>query len=149
MPDSFASAREKPKVWKFIQDAAGPMTAPNNRRRDWRVTADGETSIFVTYSKYYESSDCWWYGIDPKDLTEWMSYKQAFIVFVVDHEGETLVVPVQQPHSHIQKSTLALDKKSGHFKLHLVPSTGKYRFRELPGFELTGYYRNFSSLAGN
>jgi hypothetical protein len=146
MPDSLASAREKPKVWKVIEHELGPMRMPTARRRDWRVTRDGKTFVFVTYSKYYEAADCWWYGLAPGDLAVWRKYENAFVIFVAEHEQEAIVIPVDQLDAQLKKIHLPIDKKTGHFKLHLILAIGRYRFRELPRFDISGYYRNFALL---
>jgi len=148
MPDSVMSAQEKPKVWETIERQLGPMSKPSSRQHDWRATKDKTVSIYVTFSKYYRQSDCFWFGLKPEHLTQWRKgYKHAFLVFIMGNHSDILIIPLEQIAPYIERANLTLDKNYGYFKLHLTkPTYGRYLFRELPQFDASNFYNNYPLL---
>jgi hypothetical protein len=148
MPDSVMSAQEKPKVWEAIERHLGSMFKPYTRQHDWRITKNKKISIYVTFSKYYRQSDCFWYGLKPEHLTQLQKgYKHAFLVFVMGNHSDLLIIPLEQIAPYIDRANLTLDQTYGYFKLHLAKSTsGRYLFRELPHFDASNFYNNYALL---
>ena len=132
---------EKAKVKQQIDQIVGPMASPNRRRQDWLVNTRRDLSVFVTFSQ----DDPAWFDLNRKDLHSWQSYSRAFVVFVMRDHSEALIIPVPSLAPLLNNHML---DGGGNFNLHINFRGGRYRFTELPAFDLTPFHNNYTPLLG-
>jgi len=144
MPESKLSSQVKPEVWSRVERSLpGKMRLPRNRRRDWRISADGQVSVFVTFSKFYEESNRYWYDLSQEDIEKWEHYEKAFIVFVMGSHEEVLTVPLSILQEHFLKMHIVLDK-GGKITLHIIRKDNSYEFKELPNLNVAPFYNSYT-----
>lgn len=143
MTNHTKAKREKEEVRARIRRTVGPTYPPNRRRKDWLVTTDDNTSVFITFSQ----AGHLFYDVDVDDLREWTgSYDQAFVVFVLGTKREVLVVPASKLQSAIQSHRLE-PKGRNDYKLHVTTGpSGEYIFRETPTLDLTPFHNNYNVI---
>jgi hypothetical protein len=139
MPESGLSSQAKPKVWFRVESLLGRMRLPASNRRDWRISADGKVSIFVTFSKFHKESNRYWYDLSQVDIEKWEHYEKAFIVFVMGSHEEVVVIPLSVLQEQFRKMHILLDKGSK-ITLHIIRQDDSYEFRELPDLAVASFY---------
>ena len=136
---------EKNTVLAMIETHVGPTRSAHGRHW-WRLTRDFSISVFITYS----GSDPPWYDLSPRDLGQWLAYRQAFVAFVIGDHTEVLIVPALDVQELIQELKRNGYDPAGYgdYKLHLVHRGGMYRFREAPSFDTAGFLNGYGRLGG-
>lgn len=144
MSENSASRRAKQHVLALVEQRVGPTRPGAKRRRDWRVSADGATSVFVTFSREY-SSGSFFYDVSADDLRRWLETDRAYVVFVAGTAEEAFVVPVRELASRLLQHRPTTD--GGNYKLHLEVAPSGARFREVPDLSIACYRNGWSVLA--
>jgi hypothetical protein len=145
MPESRLSSQAKPEVWLRIESLLGKMRSPKTNRRDWRISADGKVSVFVTFSKLHkESGNRYWYDLSQVDIEKWEQYEKAFIVFVMGGHEKVMVIPLAILQEEFRKMHISLSKGSK-ITLHIIPDDDGYDFRELPDLDVAPFYNNYAA----
>lgn len=144
MTNHSKARREKEEVRARIRRIVGPIHQPNPRRKDWLVTTDDSTSVFITFSQ----ADHLFYDVNAEDMRDWpASYDQTFVVFVLGARDDVLVVPLSKLQSLVQNHGLE-PKGRGDYKLHIAMGPGgEYVFREAPTVDLSAFHNNYDVLA--
>lgn len=144
MSNHTRAQREKEEVWARIRRTVGPTHQPNPRRRDWLVTIDGSTSIFITFS----SEDHLFYDVNAQDIRDWSgSYEHAFVVLVLGSRVNVLTVPLKTLKKAIRDHNLQ-PKGNGDYKLHVtIGPRGEYVLREASEIDLSRFHNNYGMLA--
>jgi hypothetical protein len=143
--DDIRKAREeKFKVPQKIDQFVGRTRWVETRRPDWRITSDRRTSLFLTFSNFYEASDKTWYDINQNDLNLWKSYPRAFVIFVMGDSAHCLVIPVSTSETLLKGLVPASD---GTYKLLIKERSGRYAFIEQPRLDLAPFENMFGLLS--
>jgi hypothetical protein len=126
MPRSRLSVDETAAVWARLTKLTGSLQVVKPKP-NWRATADGRVSIHVAFSQTHRSkvkNQSWgWYGLNAEDLETTIShYEHAFVIFIIDKQDHTLVVPLSRIYGQITECSL--------------DSEGKYQFRLSLDFQL-------------
>ena len=118
------------------------MHLPERKRRDWRISADGKVSVFVTFLKFYRESNRYWYDLSQDDIEKWVHYEKAFIVFIMGSHEKVLAVPLSILQEHLRKKHILLDK-GGKNTLHIILEDNSYEFGELPNLDVAPFYNTY------
>jgi hypothetical protein len=145
MPHTSLSKEEKQAIWIRVQHAMGPVYTPS-RRPDWRLTKDNRTSVFVTFSQFYERPKQYWYDVGRDDLNNWRKYERAFVIFVAGSHRDTFIIPVVELREHIYQSNIIV-AQDGTFKLH-IKRDRFHQIVECPKLDIMAFYQNYSLLKG-
>ena len=147
MARSRLSSQVKSKTWITIEQLLDDvhLYALLNRRKDWRVSLDNKISIFVTYSKYIEAKDWYFFGIPFSNLDMWLKYEHSFIVFVLGDQNETLTIPTRDLKTHILKENIRTADDEA-YKLNIRRIVDDFVFLQLPEFNTAPFHNNLLSL---
>jgi hypothetical protein len=139
---------EKRKVWDRIQSIHGDLTVLG-RSDGWRGKEDKSLSVFLTFSKYYDSSKSYWYDININNITKWLEYEHAFAVFVAGDYETTFVVPAREIQVQIDLSSKTIPD-SGNYGIHIKRSSNSsFEIIEFSDFDLDKYLLRYDLLASN
>jgi hypothetical protein len=125
-------AAEKAAVLKKVETRLGPTEPESPRRPDWRISENGSTSVFITFSK----DEQLFYDVNGSDLEKWAKYACSFVVFVLGSADNALVLPLPVLRDSIVKTMTSGER--GNYKLHII-GTSRLRFSEAPDVDLDGY----------
>jgi len=142
MSRSSSADSEKDITRRFVRRLLGEVRQPVAYRPDWLITTDGAASVFITYAH----DDGLFYDVSDSDLTEWSRYQRAFVVFLMGCHSNGLVVPVSELRLRLASADRIPSAKYGDFKLHVVRTNSGLAFREIEGWELSGFLNNYFSL---
>lgn len=134
------SAYEVHKVREIAEKHIGPLFK-HKSRRNWYTTIDLGTSIYFTFSKYYELQRVWWYGFVSKDIEAMLEFRKAYIILIMGNHKNTLVIPAK-----IIKLILnnVRRKRDGNYTMHLVKDG--YAFKEAPSYDLRTYKNMYDQM---
>jgi hypothetical protein len=139
MPDTRESRYEKDRTLALIERAVGATHPVIRRRRDWRVSSDGQVSAFVTFSR----AEQLFYDVSPRDLEAFLKYPRSFVVFVMGDAQHALIIPSVELHGIVADLAVSTD---GNVKLHVAYAGYDYTFREAPRHSLLRYFNKFVQL---
>lgn len=142
MPRNTVSRREKAEVRERVEEQLGTTDQAATRRRDWRISQNGNTSVFLTFSR----SDQLFYDVNRDDLDEWREFDQAFVIFVMGTADDVIVVPVPVLDAHLRSEHHPAE--GGNYKLHIEGEGRQLTFRELPSLNLSHYRNSYAQLNG-
>lgn len=130
---------EKAAVLKVVEALLGRTVKAAPRRRDWRVSASGMTSVFITFSK----DDDLWYDVSKKDLEDWAAYTRSFVIFVMGASDDALVLPQAVLQERVLGRIKSKERKK--FTLH-ISGGSRLHFKEVPHVDLDDYRNAFDLL---
>ena len=140
MPPDKDPSVEKAAVLRLVESRIGPTRAVSSRRPDWHVSANGATSVFITFSK----DEDLFYDVSQDDLEAWSGYKKAFVIFVLGGSEDAAVLPLSLVRDRVVRKLKS--KERGNFKLH-VAKTARLQFREAPFVDLDDFRNAYELLA--
>ena len=117
----------------------GPTRQAAPRRTDWRLSADGATSVFITFSK----DEDLFYDVSSSDLAAWVEYPRAFVILVLGSAELVLILPLPFIRDRLLAKMNVGER--GNFKLHVTGSS-RLCFREARHFSLDNYLNAFELL---
>ena len=140
MPPTIQAHEAKDKFVAMLLSKRSDFYRPNSRR-DWYVSKDGDTHIFITFSCSAEL----WYDMDETDLQELQLKKKGFVVFLLGSSDRFLSVPVREIYTRLSQHTAGLtENKRYTFRVH--DAGASVRFIQLPSWELREYLNNLDFL---
>jgi hypothetical protein len=136
------AVEEKAKTWRLIEKIVGSMECVVNKRADWKIHQDSDTSVLVTFSK----SGQLFYDVSKKDLDEFTTRRRAFFVFLAGSQKDAYIVPSKKLCEQIKSHGLIPSQEYGDYKLHLVRENHEAYFREIPGFNLLEFLNQYAQF---
>src|SRR5436190_318933 len=122
MSVSEESKVETEKVWQVLEKHAGPLSKPSYPpRRNCRMIRNGKGFVRVQFSKYYDETDNYWYGLNLEYLRKWRKrYDKTFIIFALHDHNALLIIPI-----NLLEPLLNLYPDKSIIKLHLEENGGQ------------------------
>lgn len=145
MNSSVIAENEKRKVWERIEAIHGKLMVLG-RSDGWRGKDDKTLSIFLTFSKYYDSSKSYWYDINTANISKWLEFEDAFVIFVAGNYETTFIVPVSEIQTQISES-FKITPVSGNYGIHIKKSGSSFAIIEFHNFNLDKYLSRYDLLS--
>jgi hypothetical protein len=137
MPCNAQSESGKRLLVKRLESRLGPLVCNHAHRYDWHSSEDGSVEVFITYSKaHFEKRP--WYDMTVKDIKELAAHRAGFIIFVLGHEDNFLVVPAKELRAQTQIHAAT----NGKYHFNLKGNV----FEQLPDWNLKPYKENIELL---